>query len=138
LANSAAGAALEEDVQQEKDTTAKTFVPGEGRSAEESFVTNFTPEQKEVIRQMVASAASPAEIEAIESSVRRGVLPTAALPAATNATTATTNGDGRKRPASENGADDSNGDEGETAAKKSRVEENSPPEEEQEEEDDSE
>lgn len=125
LANSAAGAALESDVQQEKDNTAKTFVPGEGRSAEESFVTNFTPEQKELIRQMVANAASPSEIEAIESSVRRGVLPTAALPATTTAATAATNGDSRKRSASENGADDSSG-EGEEAAKKSRVEGESP------------
>jgi hypothetical protein len=131
LANSAAGAALESDVQQEKDNTTKTFVPGEGRSAEESFVTNFTPEQKELIRQMVAKAASPAEIEAIESSVRRGVLPTAAqLPATTTTpttATATTNGDSRKRSASENGADDSNSG-GEGAAKKTRVEEESPPE----------
>ena len=133
LANSAAGAALESDVQQEKDNTAKTFVPGEGRSAEESFVTNFTPEQKEHIRKMVANAASPAEIEAIESSVRRGVLPTvqlpataAALPATTTAATATANGDSRKRSASENGADDSS-DGGEEAAKKSRVEVESPP-----------
>lgn len=76
LANSAAGAALESDVQQEaKSTTTKTFVPGEGESAEESFVTNFTPEQKETIRQMVANAKSPAEIDEIERSVRRGIFP---------------------------------------------------------------
>lgn len=79
LANSAAGAALESDVQQEAKssaTTTKTFVPGEGESAEETFVTNFTPEQKEMIRQMVANAKSPAEIDEIERSVRRGVFPT--------------------------------------------------------------
>ena len=50
LAKSAADAALERDVQQEK-----TFVPGEGRSAQESFATSFTKEQKEQIRQMVAA-----------------------------------------------------------------------------------
>lgn len=76
LANSAAGAALESDVQLEAKSATKTFVPGEGESAEESFITNFTPEQKETIRQMVASAKSPAEIDEIERSVRRGVFPT--------------------------------------------------------------
>lgn len=90
LANSAAGAALESDVQQEAKATTKTFVPGEGESAEESFVTNFTPEQKETIRQMVATAKSPAEIDEIERSVRRGVFPS--LPTAT---------DNRKRAAEE-------------------------------------
>ena len=75
LANSAAGAALESDVQQEAKSATKTFVPGEGESAEESFVTNFTPEQKEMIRQMVANAKSPAEIDEIERSVRRGIFP---------------------------------------------------------------
>ena len=53
----------------------KTFTPGEGESAEESFAVNFTPEEKEQIRQMVANAESPTEIEEIERSVQRGVLP---------------------------------------------------------------
>ncbi|CAB9501185.1 U2 small nuclear ribonucleoprotein A [Seminavis robusta] len=74
LANSAAGAALESDVQKEALST-KTFVPGEGESAQETFVTNFTPEQKEQIRQLVANAKSPAEIDEIERSVQRGVFP---------------------------------------------------------------
>ena len=108
LANSAAGAALESDVQGEgrlSNAKTKTFVPGEGRSAEESFVTNFTPEQKEVIRQMVAHAKSPEEIEAIESSVRRGIFPTAIA-----------NGDAsRKRPLPTE--DNGNGE-----TKKSRIE----------------
>ena len=105
MANSAAGAALESDVQLEAKSATKTFVPGEGESAEESFVTNFTPEQKETIRQMVASAKSPAEIDEIERSVRRGVFPT--LP--------TVPVEDRKRPA-ENPAD-SNG----TDAKRGRL-----------------
>ena len=70
LSQSAAGAALEKDVQQEK-----TFVPGEGKSAQESFATSFTLEQKEAIRQLVANAKSPAEIEEIELSVQRGIFP---------------------------------------------------------------
>ena len=74
LASSAAGAALESDVQEE-GRQAKTFTPGEGESAEESFVVNFTPEEKERIRQMVANAKSPQEIEEIERSVKRGILP---------------------------------------------------------------
>jgi hypothetical protein len=107
LANSAAGAALEADVQGEDDGGggAKTFVPGEGKTAEESFVTSFTPEEKERIRQMVANAKSPAEIEEIERSVRRGILPELA---------AEDDDNGKKRPAAENG----NGE----ATKKSRVE----------------
>lgn len=99
LANSAAGAALESDIQQEaKSTTTKTFVPGEGESAEESFVTSFTPEQKATIRDMVANAKSPAEIDEIERSVRRGIFPTLL--------------DNRKRPAeevAENGTDTKRG-----------------------------
>jgi len=81
LANSAAGAALESDVQSEAKnnngitSTAKTFVPGEGESAKESFVTSFTKEQKEEIRELVANARSPAEIDEIERSVKRGIFP---------------------------------------------------------------
>lgn len=72
LAKSAAGAALEADVQGE---TSKTFVPGEGLSTEAVITTSFTPEEKEQIRQLVANASSPAEIEEIEQAVQRGVLP---------------------------------------------------------------
>jgi hypothetical protein len=127
LASSAAGAALESDVQgevresgTEAGTSAKTFVPGEGRSAEESFVTNFTPQQKELIRQMVADAKSPAEIEEIERSVRRGVLPNIVVkispPSTAPSDQQETEGESLKRPASpeENG----NGE----AAQKARLE----------------
>jgi uncharacterized membrane protein YebE (DUF533 family) len=76
LASSAAGAALESDVQNEgRQSKTKTFTPGEGNTAEESFVVSFTPEEKEQIRQMVANAKSAQEIEEIERSVKRGILP---------------------------------------------------------------
>lgn len=93
LAASAAGAALEKDVQQEK-----TFVPGEGKSAAESFATSFTKEQKEQIRQMVANAATPAEIEEIELSVQRGIFP-GTSPTVTPPLEVNGNGANRKRPA---------------------------------------
>ena len=92
MANSAAGAALETDVQEE-GKTAKTFEPGEEISLQENFVANFTNEQKEHIRNLVANAKSPAEIEEIERSVKRGILPT---------TGTTVNGNNNKRPSSEN------------------------------------
>lgn len=123
LAKSAAGAALEADVQGEgrnSSSNAKTFIPGEGRSAEESFVTNFSPEEKARIREMVANAASPAEIEEIERSVRRGILPTNNNNNIidTNEKDNETTND-RKRPPgeTENGNGNENGQ-----AKKSRVE----------------
>jgi len=74
LASSAAGAALESDIQDEAGRQ-NTFTPGQGATAEESFVVNFTAEEKEKIRTMVANADSPEEIEEIERSVQRGVLP---------------------------------------------------------------
>lgn len=92
LAGSAAGAALESDVQDEAGQQ-KTFTPGEGASAEESFVVNFTAEEKEQIRLMVANAESPAEIEEIERSVQRGILPKKFLMKATLIET-----NDRKRP----------------------------------------
>jgi hypothetical protein len=80
LANSAAGAALEADVrdeqqQQSSSATSKTFVPGEGLDIQKAFKAIFTAEEKEQIRDLVANASSPAEIEEIEQSVKRGVLP---------------------------------------------------------------
>lgn len=116
LANSAAGAALESDVQDEgrnnndvNGSATKTFTPGEGKSAEESFVVNFTLEEKERIRLLVANAKSPQEIEEIERSVKRGVLPKEAA-AVTLATEESSNhpseSNERKRPLSENGAED--------------------------------
>ncbi len=78
LARSAAGAALEGDIQIEaRDANAKskTFNPGEGKSAKESFVVNFTSEQKAKIKEMIANASSPMEIERIEECVKRGEFP---------------------------------------------------------------
>ncbi|KAG7360206.1 leucine rich repeat LRR-containing protein [Nitzschia inconspicua] len=115
LANSAAGAALESDVQEE-GKHAKTFTPGEGKSAEESFVVNFTPEEKEQIRQMVANAKSPQEIEEIERSVKRGIFPGKA--AATVAAAGAPNGDNRKRPAPDGEADASSSPAGDSKKQK--------------------
>jgi hypothetical protein len=127
LATSAAGAALERDVQQEK-----TFVPGEGRSAQESFATSFTKEQKEQVRQMVANASTPAEIEEIERSVQRGIFPGTTTPAvSTPPILLEVNGNGaknRKRPANDNEQekdddhDDDDDDDDESRAKRSREE----------------
>lgn len=78
LAKSAAGAALEADLQveqQQQHSGTKTFVPGEGQSAQESFKASFTPEEKAQIRELVVNAANPAEIEEIERYVQRGILP---------------------------------------------------------------
>ena len=76
LASSAAGAALENDVQSGR---VKTFEPGEGmQSGAKSFVAaNFTPEQKDMIRDLLSKASSVQEVEEIESAVRRGLLPAA-------------------------------------------------------------
>lgn len=115
LAKSAAGAALEQDVQKEE---ANTFIPGQGKTAQESFATSFTAQQKEQIKQMVANAKSPQEIEEIELSVQRGIFPgsTSASTTVTPPTESETNGN-RKRKAS----DEDN--EGDDASKRSRTEE---------------
>ena len=87
LASSAAGAALESDVQVEArqqqqqsstSSTSLTFVPGAGNTAQESFGI-FTPEQKAQIREMVANAKSSAEMDRIEQAVTRGEFPTWAM-----------------------------------------------------------
>lgn len=81
LAQSAAGAALESDVQVEaRQQKAKTFVPGEGLDEDNSksfVVANFTEEEKLQIRELLAEAKTAKEMEEIERSVRRGVLPPA-------------------------------------------------------------
>jgi U2 small nuclear ribonucleoprotein A' len=66
LVQSAAGATLE-----------MTFTPGEGQMEEDrSFATtSFTAEQKEMIRNLLSEATSVKEVEDIENSVRRGILP---------------------------------------------------------------
>jgi hypothetical protein len=75
LVQSAAGATLEMDVQSETPTQ-KTFTPGEGQLEEDrSFATSFTAEQKELIRKLLSEATSVKEVEDIENSVRRGILP---------------------------------------------------------------
>lgn len=98
LAASAAGAAMEADARLEARAAAaatattdnngaslalyangengtNTFEPGEGKSAEESFATQFTLEEKAQIRNMVANAASAEEIDRIEGLVKRGIFP---------------------------------------------------------------
>jgi len=76
LAKSAAGAALEGDVQMEaREAPTKTFTPGEGQSTKEAFITNFSPEQKLQIKQMIADAKNPADIEYIKNCVTRGEFP---------------------------------------------------------------
>jgi U2 small nuclear ribonucleoprotein A' len=97
LASSAAGAAMEADARMEARVAAatngaissgahanndyhgengtNTFEPGEGKSAEESFATQFTMEEKAKIRDMVANAASADEIDRIENLVKRGIFP---------------------------------------------------------------
>lgn len=97
LAMSSAGAALEGDVQIEAREAAKnekdddenvnTFIPGQGQSAKESFVVNFTKEQKIEIKNMIANAHSPAEIERIEKCVKRGEFPGAVDATSSTATT---------------------------------------------------
>ncbi len=98
LASSAAGAAMEADARMEARAAAatnggtapggahadneyhgengtNTFEPGEGKSAEESFATQFTVKEKARIRDMVANAASADEIDRIENLVKRGIFP---------------------------------------------------------------
>lgn len=80
LAMSTAGATLEGDVEFEARQNAlkaksNTFNPGEGKSAKESFLVSFTKEQKSQIKDMIANAISPEEIETIEECVKRGEFP---------------------------------------------------------------
>jgi len=83
LFQSAAGAALEQDVQLEvtanananSDLKRPTFVPGGGSNTNQSYKAMFTVEEKEAIRNMVANASSPQEIEYIEQCVQRGEFP---------------------------------------------------------------
>lgn len=76
LAASAAGAALAADIQVEaRQQRVKTFVPGESGDEGRSFVVSLTDEQREQMRELLASASSAKEVEEIEASIRRGVLP---------------------------------------------------------------
>jgi predicted DNA-binding protein (UPF0251 family) len=74
LFQSAAGAALENDVQQQISSDVKTFTPGESTDGM-TVLTLFTVEEREAIRLLLANATSVQEVEAIENSVQRGVLP---------------------------------------------------------------
>jgi hypothetical protein len=73
LAESAAGAALEDDI-------AKNRHPFE-TVEEDSLASVFTSEQKERIRELLANATSIQQVEEIENSVKRGLLPAQLLPA---------------------------------------------------------
>jgi hypothetical protein len=91
LARSAAGAALESDVRQE----AKTFVPGQALDGEAQslpLTTQFTEQEKDDIRQLLASASSAKELEEIENAVKRGVLPAALKRKRQEGTSASQNG----------------------------------------------
>lgn len=77
MANSATGAALEGDIQQEARSAAKTFVPGESLDDAKAVIISFTVEEKEQIRTLLANASSAKELEEIETSVKNGVLPEA-------------------------------------------------------------
>ena len=104
LAQSSAGAALEGDVRMEARIAAKasvtdeeeskTFEPGQGRTAQEAFVISFTPEQKAQIREIIANASSPEEIERIQWMVQRGVFPTPPPSSASASSLPTQNGQG--------------------------------------------
>lgn len=79
LANSAAGAALESDVAIEAKRT-KTFVPGESEQGQSvAAVVNFTDEERQQVRELLANASSAKEVEEIEAAIRRGVLPVALM-----------------------------------------------------------
>ena len=73
-AREAASASLADNTNYDYNES-NTFEPGEGKSAEESFATQFTVEEKGKIRDMVANAASAEEIDRIESLVKRGIFP---------------------------------------------------------------
>jgi len=88
FAVSAAGAALQADIQMEaRETTSattsqsnneddsNTFVPGKGNTTKETFRIQFTANQKEEIRDMITNASCPEDVEKIEECVRRGEFP---------------------------------------------------------------
>lgn len=82
FASSAAGAALESDLQLEQHSIGdngqtKTFTPGELLPDEITpyVSTTFTAEQKQQIRELLENASSVKEVEEIENAVARGILP---------------------------------------------------------------
>jgi U2 small nuclear ribonucleoprotein A' len=79
LASSAAGAALESDVQAEARETTRTFTPGEDLDVKTAVIVNFTAEEKEQIRVLLAGATTVKQVEEIENAVQRGVLPEALM-----------------------------------------------------------
>lgn len=81
LANSAAGAALDSDINavmmmqdSAYNTNDNTFTPGESADGA-TVVTLYTAAEKEDIRNLLANASSLQEVEEIENAVKRGVLP---------------------------------------------------------------
>jgi hypothetical protein len=80
LAKSAAGVALESDIQKQitngisSSSTVKTFTPGESVDGT-TVLTLFSVEEKEAIRNLLANAESVQQVEEIESAVRKGILP---------------------------------------------------------------
>lgn len=123
LASSAAGAALESDVQVEAQRAAagdsggaKTFEPGEGLGDEGGHggrsiaAANFSKEEKEQIRDLLANAKSAKELEEIENFVRRGVLPPALSSRKRPAPTAATD-EGTAAPTANGGTSTTNHDE---------------------------
>jgi hypothetical protein len=114
---------LESDIQDEAGRqNTNTFTPGEGASAEESFVVNFTAEEKEQIRQMVANAESPEEIEEIERSVQRGVLPKQTVKnSAAGGENDVDHANERKRPLTSPSTEEKNNDEGTNGSSEKKI-----------------
>ena len=75
FALSAAGAALQSDILQQNTEPDNTFIPGKANTAKENFRIQFTPAQKEQIREMIMNAKNPSDVEAIEECVKRGEFP---------------------------------------------------------------
>jgi U2 small nuclear ribonucleoprotein A' len=75
LAESAAGAALEDDIAKNRLDNNNAFDVAEGEDDDAALANAFTLEQKEQIRELLANATSIQQVEEIENSVKRGLLP---------------------------------------------------------------
>jgi len=75
FALSAAGAALQSDILNSESEPDNTFVPGKANTPKENFRIQFTPTQKEQIREMIMNAKNPGDVETIEEFVKRGEFP---------------------------------------------------------------
>jgi U2 small nuclear ribonucleoprotein A' len=74
LAESAAGAALEDDITKNRLDNNDAFEVAAGEN-DAALANAFTLEQKEQIRELLANATSIQQVEEIENSVKRGLLP---------------------------------------------------------------